>query len=56
MNKEHRRFLIFFAVGFAVATSLVCKQAFLFNWMLFCGSLLLMTLVYLIVIAIDRWQ
>lgn len=50
---RQRECFMFFALGFAIATSLVVKDAFIWNYLLFAIPVLIMAIAYLIAISRD---
>ena len=50
---KYRNYFICFSVGFAAATSMFVKNAFIWNYLLFALPMLVMAIAYLIAISKD---
>lgn len=53
---KYRNYFICFSAGFAAATSLLIKDAFIWNYLLFSLPMIIMAIAYLIAISKDTKQ
>ena len=50
---KYRNYFMCFSAGFAIATSLMIKNAFIWNYLLFALPMLIMAIAYMIAISKD---